>query len=56
MAFSVIIMHFQMILFYLFNEVTNHTQVCQLMSMNAGQTLDISCFQYNLILRVTPGH
>ena len=56
MAFSVIIMEFQFILFYLFNEVPYNTQVCHLMSMNGGQTLDLSYFQHIFILRVTPGH
>ena len=26
------------------------------MSMNGGQTIDLSGFQYKFILRVTPGH
>ena len=39
-----------------FNEVPYNNQVCHLMSMNGGQTLNLSYFQHIFILRVTPGH
>ena len=58
MAFIRRIKPFQMIFlfFFLFIKSQYSTKLCQLMSMNGGQTLHLSGFQHTFILRVMPGH
>ena len=56
MAFSGRIQFFQKTNLFKTIKHPYSTKHCQPMSMNGGQTLDLSGFPYTFILRVTPGH